>query len=119
MLINLSNHPLISWETVQRQTAELLFGEVQDLAFPYINPNSNEEEISLLADQYFEKIKDLQKGKENFAVHLMGELCFCFSLAERLKKYGIKTIASTTERKVIENGNQKTAVFNFVKFRAY
>jgi len=76
----------------------------------------------LLAEQY-EVIIRQQLALENsgaFAVHIMGELTFCFAMVARLQKAGVTCLASTTRRETVENGDgSKTSRFEFVRFREY
>ena len=119
MLLHLSNHPYGTWQKDQYQAAEKLFGGVVDMPFPNVDPNADETEIMEMAEAYFQKIQT-EYDTGIAAVHLMGELCFCFALARLLQGIGIKVVASTTERKVIEQGEgQKTVVFHFIRFREY
>ena len=119
MLLNLSNHPYSTWQKEQCQAAKELFGGVADMPFPNVDPYADETEIMEIAETYFQKIQT-EYSAEIAAVHLMGELCFCFELARLLQSIGIKVVASTTERKVIEQEEgQKTVVFHFIRFREY
>lgn len=120
MLINLTNHPLSQWSDSQKHLAEQEFGKVIDWDFPHIDPMATEQEIENLAIEYLEKIKTIAKGESVLAVHLMGELCFCFALLCLLKRENIKVVASTSQREVIDLGNgEKQVKFSFVKFREY
>lgn len=120
MLINLTNHPLSQWSDSQKHLAEQEFGKVIDWDFPHIDPMATEQEIENLAIKYLEKIKTIAKGESILAVHLMGELCFCFALLCLLKRENIKVVASTSQREVIDLGNgEKQVKFSFVKFREY
>lgn len=124
MLINLSNHPSQNWQEKQSVEAGRLYGEIIDIPFPVIDPNFNETEIENLAKEYFSKIKKIfaenNTQNQNNAVHIMGELTFCFTLITLLNSNNISTIASTTNRNVVnEENGQKTVVFDFVKFRIY
>ena len=131
MLLNLSNHPSAQWPEKQKNRANQQFGEIADLPFPVIDPEIDENKIVNLAHKYAEKC--LQQFnipvKQQFnipvkqqlrnAVHIMGELTFCFALVNILQKKGIKCIASTTKRNVVQNGLTKTSGFSFVRFREY
>ncbi|HRW21917.1 MAG TPA: CRISPR-associated protein [Bacteroidales bacterium] len=121
MLINLSNHPFQNWDKKQTEAAQTAYGSIIDLRFPQIDPEWDIEQIINIAVKYFKKIDiELKKSTENNnAVHLMGELTFCFCLASLLQKNEITCIASTTKRNVTENVGVKTSVFEFVKFRKY
>jgi hypothetical protein len=135
MLLNLSNHPSANWSEEQLQTAIELFGRVEDLPFPHIDPKAGKDEIKKLASHYFNQIKELSEteklqraqtddgvfsGESKVTVHLMGELTFCFALLKMLQSANIKCVASTTERQVIqEKDGRKTVQFQFVQFREY
>lgn len=116
MLLNLSNHPSSAWSEKQVQLANQQFGEIRDMPFPQIDPEADEAAISELAGDYLERILSLKPK----AVHLMGELTFCFELVHRLKNHGITVLASTTHRisDVLPDGT-KISKFEFVQFRQY
>jgi hypothetical protein len=101
--------------------AEQSYDEVIDLPFPRISPKAETEEILHLARLYVKKCVAIlkQSNKKTNAVHIMGELTFTFHLVRLLKDKGVTCIASTTKRNVIENGNIKTTLFDFVRFREY
>lgn len=115
MLINLSNHPSSKWSKEQKETANQQYGIIEDMEFPQINPHWSVDDVQMLAIQYAD---DIEKEKP-VAVHLMGELTFCFELASLLKVKGILCIASTTERVAEDKGDQKISTFKFVQFRPY
>ncbi|MFN4254822.1 MAG: hypothetical protein ACK4Q5_07440 [Saprospiraceae bacterium] len=120
MLLNLTNHPSAKWPVEQLATALAQFGNVEDMPFPNISPQATEQEIERLAHEFFEEIGKRTASSPNIAVHLMGEMTFCFRLVSLLKKSGIRVVASTTERLLLEESEgKKTAVFRFVKFREY
>ena len=120
MLINLSNHPSSKWDVKQLNEANLLFGTVQDESFPNIPPDWDMEQVETLAREYFEKIKSIEKKTgAKPAIHITGELVFCFLLIQMLLHDGFRCITSTTERIVKEENNVKITVFNFIKFRNY
>ncbi len=122
MLLNLSNHNSKNWKLKQKDTAIELYGSIYDMEFPEVDPNSSEEEILKLVSGYEKKICLIlsEHKNENNAVHIMGEMTFCFALINRLLRRGIECIASTTERIVPDNlDGFKISKFNFVKFRKY
>ncbi len=120
MLINLSNHPSALWSDLQLAAAHP-WGEVMDLPFPGVDPAADASAIEVLARNYLDKITLMLEEKPGpHAVHLMGELTFCFALARLLLRSGITCVASTTRRQVVnESSNQKTSLFQFVQFRSY
>ena len=121
MLINLSNHPLAYWAEQQRAMAEGHWGQVVDLPFPVIPPTLTTQEVVALAEEYCARCVDMlhQEDDPSSAVHLMGEMVFCFHLAAMLKHAGIEVVASTSERIVCYTDGTKNSEFNFVTFRAY
>lgn len=121
MLLNLSNHPLSSWSENQISTAEKYYGRIIDLPFPQIPPDADEETVKSLAVDYKEKCIEIlsESNDEKNAVHIMGEMTFCFALVNLFKKENVSCLASTTVRNVSEENNTKTSYFNFVRFREY
>lgn len=125
MLINLSNYPSANWTEEQKQTAIEEFSSVVDLPFPQIDPKATTEQVENLAKQYFEKIRKLFSkagimSLNSSAVHVMGELTFCFAIVKLLQNKNYTCVASTTERTVLEEiDGKKTVQFKFVQFREY
>ncbi len=116
MLLNLSNHPSSKWSDQQLKTAANDYGGVEDLPFPNIPPHYSREDVQRVVQQYFEKVRALNPK----AVHLMGEMTFTFALVQKLKAAGWPCVASTTERKILEEKEgKKTLQFTFVQFRSY
>lgn len=116
MLLNLSNHPSSSWPAKQTLLANELYGEIQDMPFPQIDPLMDESGIKTLALDYLQKILAIKPK----AVHLMGELTFTFELVQLLKNYGITVIASTTHRSTVDlPDGTKNVKFEFIRFRNY
>jgi hypothetical protein len=120
MLINLSNHPSSGWSEPQLEAARE-WGKINDLPFPVIDPEGEEENIQELAQDHLQSIHEMLAGCEGpHAVHLMGEHTFCFAMTALLQKEGITCLVSTTHRKVtFESNGAKTTHFRFVKFRRY
>ncbi|MGN0186723.1 MAG: CRISPR-associated protein [Paludibacteraceae bacterium] len=113
MFLNLSNHPSVSWSSEQLAAAG---GRVVDMPFPQVDPEGDEEYIAKLADEYYQKILEMQGIT---AIHLMGEMNFTFALVTKLKAAGIKCVVSTTKRETIEENGVKISTFQFVRFREY
>jgi hypothetical protein len=123
MLINLSNHPFSNWPSPQRVYAIHEFGTIQDIPFPPIDPNADAKAMLALAHEYAayctQQFDNLTIEQSVNAVHIMGELTFCFALVGLLQKKGIRCIASTTERIVTQNSSTRTSEFSFIRFRDY
>lgn len=118
MFINLSNHPSSEWSEKQKKAA-LEYGEILDLPFPNVNPDADELEIEMLANQYCQKIIDTANGA-TCVVHPMGEMSLAFALISLLMKNNIDCFASTSQRHSIKmDNNTKKIIFDFVKFRKY
>ena len=116
MLLNFTNHPYDNWTEKQKEEAIRLYGNVVDLPFPNIPPEATEEDIKQLAEEYLQKIIDLNPT----AVHIQGEFTFTNRMVKLLTDAGITCIASTTNRIVVENPDgTRTYKFEFVRFREY
>lgn len=117
-LINFSNHPSALWSAEQLAAAHV-YGEVFDLPFPHVNPHSNADDLSLLADEYVQKILSFSENS-NITVHVMGEMTLSYLVVTRLRSHGIECIASTTEREVEDfQDGRKLVHFRFVQFRKF
>jgi len=121
MLLNLSNHPSTIWSDLQIKSANEHYGKVVDVDFPVIPPEADEDLIASLAKDYKDICLDILSSSkdENNAVHIMGELTFCFALVQELNKLNITCVASTTERNTYEESGNKISKFEFVRFRKY
>lgn len=117
LFLNLSNHPSSQWDEKQFAAARE-YGEIQDLPFPEVSPESDPKSIRELALTFADKISDMAKDTK-VTVHVMGEMNFTFNVVQLLQAKGIRCVASTTERCVEETENAKTSVFKFVRFREY
>lgn len=120
MLINLSNHPSQGWSERQLEAASH-YGEIIDIAFPPISPSDNYEQIEQLAEKYLDIIaNNFEQSKTKNAVHIAGELSFCYALITKLKKLGCTTLTSTS-RRITENIDDKTTIkrFEFEQFREF
>ena len=117
IFLNLSNHPSSQWDNKQLAAAQE-YGDIQDMSFPEVSPESDSQSIQELALTFADKIIDMAKDAK-VTVHVMGEMTFTYAVVSRLKCQGIRCVASTTERCVEENENSKTSVFKFVRFREY
>ncbi len=115
MLLNLSNHPSASWPAAQL-TAAGGTSQVCDLPFPQVDPDGDEAYIEQLVNDYYNKIINIQGVT---AVHIMGEMTFCYKLITKLKAHNIRCLASTTKRETVEENGVKISKFNFVRFREY
>lgn len=129
MLINLTNHPYKHWGNEQKDAAKLMFGEITDMKFPDIPAEADEDYVVKLAVEYGNRIQNMfnefklndreSQLKEN-AIHLMGEMTFCYALIDYLGAEATSFYASTTERNVhYDNSGNKVVDFQFVKFRKY
>lgn len=123
VFINFSNHRTENWGEEQLAAAKS-YGEIIDFPFPYVDPDGDENYILGLAEEYVEKLTSLMEAPCISVVHIMGELTLTHHVVGRLKWMGVKCVASTTERKVVELEDEdgevvKIAIFKFRKFREY
>lgn len=118
MFINLSNHPFATWSSSQLSVARE-YGELVEIAFPNINPESSTTEVQMMAITCVTNILE-HYPTENLTVHIMGEMTFSYQVIRKLKEAGVRCVASTTERIVEETEDHRKLVqFSFVQFREY
>ena len=129
MLINLSNHPAYKIENGEKiyiwgekqLIAASGYGKIEDIPFPNIPPELSTEEVSDLATAYLHKCEELiQSSINESAIHITGEVTFCFVLIQMLLKKGYKCIAATSNRNVVtKDDGTKITIFEFEHFREY
>ena len=117
--INHTNHPSSRWSAEQLAAAEV-FGKILDLPFPAVDPHAMSEEVRKLVALNLQKILELEPA----AVLCQGEFNYTFEMTARLKSFGVKVIAATTERVSVEEiqpdgSTRQTSTFRFVMFREY
>ncbi len=119
LLVNLSNHPYKDWSEDQKKAAEK-YGEVQDMAFPEIDPAMKIDKIKKeIAAAQIDEIKNMCKERR-VTVHIMGEMSYTFYVVSQLKAFGIRCICSTSERDTEDlGGGEKKVTFRFKRFRDY
>lgn len=118
LFINYSNHPSSDWSKKQLASARE-YGEIVDIPFRSVAPEADSAELERIASEELTKILDAAAGK-NAVVHLMGEMTLTYILVRKLKASGIRCVASTTARSVVENADgTRTSDFDFVRFRDY
>ena len=142
MLINFTNHPSAQWSAEQKVAAQV-YGKVIDLAFPAIDPATNEAVLDSLATVYADHILHLSPN----AVLCQGECTFVYRVVQRLEAAvgfvivapddplvlgmadaleaaGIPTLAACSRRKSQETtypdgSTLKRSIFAFAGFRRY
>lgn len=117
--VNHTNHPSERWGDEQLAAAKN-FGELVDVPFPAINPAATTDEIRALVQSTLEEILSLKPT----AVLCQGEFNYTFEMVERLKNFGVKVFAATSERivreEILPDGSSRTiSTFRFVQFREY
>ena len=100
MFINLSNHPSANWSEKQLAEAQK-YGEIIDMSFPVVSPTEDEAYIASLVTNYLKNILSCYHPVRD-VFHIMGEMCFSFSLIKKLQERGFTCLASTSERIVTE-----------------
>lgn len=121
MIINLSNHPVKEWSEEQVIMARQRFGEIYDMPFPDIDPEWEISAVHKLAMFYSRQCsQSLENSKDpHNAIHIMGELTFCFQFVRLMQQHGVLCLASTTERIAEVTANGKISRFVFKSFRPY
>lgn len=96
---------------------------IVDIPFPNVPANANMDEVNEIVNNTVDKM--LAVGKANDIVcHIAGEPVVTHAVVNTLIKLHIPSVASTTERNVVETTNpdgttSKTVQFKFVQFRSY
>lgn len=119
IFINHTNHPSERWSAEQSSAAKA-YGEILDMPFPAINPSATTEEVGEFVEENLERILE----HEPAAVLCQGEFNYTFALVERLKNFGVKVLAATTERVAVneilpDGSGRQVSTFRFVQFREY
>lgn len=119
MFVNFTNHPSDKWSQKQKNESQK-YGTIVDLPFPNIDPEINSDDITIIADEYVEKILKIEK---NPIVLCQGEMSLMFTIINRLMDKNIKVVCATTERiikeKTVVNETIKESKFVFCKYREY
>jgi hypothetical protein len=118
MFVNFTNHPKDNW-TREQLEASKCYGEIVDVPFPGVSPESTTEQVRQEAEIYAEKIMQYMPQ----FVLCQGEFCMAYHVTRILKEKEIRVGAACSERKVTEiateAGTQKTAFYQFVQYREY
>ena len=119
MFYNLSNHPHANWGNVQLEAARK-WGDIEDVPFPEVNAQLDEQDILRAAQECVKKI-NMSAGD---AIFVAGEYGAVFPIIDELLNQG-KTVLSTasdgkTTFRTTDNGtNERIIHFNFLKFIPY
>ena len=117
VFINLSNHPSGGWGEEQLKVARR-YGTIADFPFPPVEPNATLKDVNRLARECVTHI--LEMGHPGtLTVHVMGEMTLTYHIVRRLKRRGVRCMASTTKRIATEVDGKKITEFHFVQFREY
>ena len=119
MFINHTNHASAKWPAAQKEAAHV-WGEIEDLPFPYIGADWDEERVAKLAEESAARLIE----KKPSAVLCQGEFTYVHRLVNLLLAAGVTVLAATSRREVreerTEDGSmQKISRFVFTRFRAY
>lgn len=119
VFINISNHPSSSWGPEQVAAAEA-YGAIEDICFPVVSTDADEDSIDAAAKDIAKKIFDAHDDTVDITVHVMGEMTLTYALVNILKTSGVRCVASCTDRKVEERPDgSKVSYFVFAGFRKY
>ena len=119
IFVNHTNHPSERWSAEQISAAQV-YGEILDIPFPAVDAEATPAQVAALVEENLEKILALKPA----AVLCQGELNYTFVLVERLKSFGVKVVAATSERATVDEilpdgSTRKVSTFRFVQFREY
>ncbi len=116
--VNLSNHPSERWSEDQLAAARTLATPVIDVPFPIVPAGADLAEVEALVDAVLGAIDQLDAPVS--AAMVGGELTATMLLVGRLQARGVRCVAATTARDVVdEPDGTRRSRFRFVRFRAY
>ena len=124
MFINFSNHKSDEWSEKQLKAAKEYGDKVIDISFPEISPSATEEDVTLISEEYVDKILSKITDKSMDAVMVQGEFTLSFMVTKKLLDKDIRVVSACSERVskecVDKDGKvRKEIIFDFVKFRNY
>lgn len=118
VFVNFTNHPSETW-TYEQIEASACYGDIVDVPFPEVSPESTSEQIRQKAEAYAGKI--MQYSPQ--FVLCQGEFCMAYHVIRILKEKGFRVGAACSERKVTEitteTETKKIVRFQFVQYREY
>ena len=119
MFINHTNHASAKWPAAQKEAART-WGEIEDLPFPDIGADWDEERVAQLAEENAAKIL----AKKPRAVLCQGEFTYVYHLVNLLRAAGVTVLAAASRREAVEEQSQDGSVrkisrFVFTRFREY
>lgn len=114
IFINFTNHPSHLWDEKQRK-ASMVYGDIIDLPFPAVDACADEAKICELRDELVSTIMSYHPA----AVLCQGEFTLTYAVVSKLKELEITVLSACSTRNVVEKGNKKEVVFDFVQYRKY
>ena len=119
MFINHTNHASAKWSAAQKEAAHA-WGEIEDLPFPDIGADWDEEHVAKLAEENAAKIL----AKKPRAVLCQGEFTYIYHLVNLLRAAGVTVLAAASRREAVEEQAEDGSVrkisrFVFTRFREY
>ena len=119
IFVNHTNHPSERWSAEQISAAQV-YGEILDIPFPAVDAEATPAQVAALVEENLEKILALKPA----AVLCQGEFNYTFVLVERLKSFGVKVVAATSERATVDEilpdgSTRQVSTFRFGQFREY
>jgi len=121
MLLNLSEKPSGKWEKKQYYEAIKQFGTVEDIEFPVVPANAKLKEVLLLSKEFIALIEPkIRPNERTDAIHIAGELTFCFALIYVLRLRGYQCITSTYQKETkVRKDGKKISRTKWISFRAF
>jgi hypothetical protein len=115
IFVNFTNHPSEKWGIEQKKAASQ-YGEIKDLVFPDVDPDSDETSIRDEAAKYVSLIQAMNPA----AVMCQGEFTLTYAVVRMLTGRGIRCVAACS-RRLVENApdGAKIVRFEFTRFREY
>jgi CRISPR-associated DxTHG motif protein len=120
--VNLSNHPIITWSSAQREAAAALeHGAPVEIegGMPTVLPSASAKDVAVLVDDIVARVLAMRCA----GAHVATEFTLAVGLVAALRRAGVRCYAATTERSSTTTERAgvtvKESVFRFVQWREY
>lgn len=116
---NISNHPSSRWGETQKSATG---AAIVDVAFPQVPPEMGEAEVAAMAVATVNAI--IPAPQDGDVAMVSGEFVATCEIVRAMQRRGVRCVVATTRRETVETVSSdgkaiKTAVFTFVKWRAF
>ena len=107
ILINVSNHPVLTWKQEQRKGYDV----IQEIPFPFVPGIATEQEVNELKEEVMKKLVSMIITYQKFDVdvYVAGEYSLSYMILIDLikwKNYPFKIVVPSSDRIIKEDGTR-------------